>query len=506
MSKKIKKQAIKTPNVLTCIRKKLTSILLLTLLAVAINTRAQDNIYKAISDAEKTVFTATTYNRGGGVIGKSAGFFIGSSGLAIVKGSIFIGADSIKIVDSRNLLLKVERVVAIHQPSDLAIVKIISDRKNNFNYLFPSSSIFTENEELLIFSQPELGEDGVQIERIAKIIEKPIYNRLGVLNSNMGANTFGSPAINSKGELVGITGYLKAETPSFLYNCAILSDTNWVNLNIPIKKLKESILKQAYLAPHLSKGLLSFAFEDWIGAAKNLTSHLTVFNNSAMGYAYRGYARYMYNNKDESKRDFATARLLSATSLYTFYFEALIALQEGKKEKAYKLIDSSVYYQFRFPQARVLRGNLTLETNRPPNDALIDYSYAVQVNDTYSEGYYYRALYLKKQSKNLDLAYSDMAKCVILNPSLPNVYIIKGEMDIERENFFEAQKNMSRAVDKDPQNAEALFMRGIVNYHLGLKRDACNDWKKSSDLGNEKALSYLLRYCRSEQMAKSALE
>lgn len=56
----------------------------------------QDNIYKAISDAEKTVFTTTTYNRGGGVIGKSAGFFIGSSGLAIVRASTFVGADRLK--------------------------------------------------------------------------------------------------------------------------------------------------------------------------------------------------------------------------------------------------------------------------------------------------------------------------------------------------------------------------------------------------------------------------
>lgn len=78
-------------------------------------------------------------------------------------------------------------------------------------------------------------------------------------------------------------------------------------------------------------------------------------------------------------------------------------------------------------------------------------------------------------------------------------------MDIEHENFFEAQKNMNNAVRKDPDNAEALT-RGLVNYHLGLKRDACNDWKKSSDLGNEKALSYLLRFCKSEQLTKSIYE
>ncbi len=490
---------------------KSTTIKHLVAIAIALlfslqNSLGQDNIYKAISDAEKTVFTTTTYNRGGGVIGKSAGFFIGSSGLAIVRASIFVGADSIKIIDSRNLQLKVERVVAVHQPSDLAMVKIISDRKSNFNFLFPSSSIFTENEELLIFSEPELGEDGVQIEKINQILEKLVLNRLGILKTNMGYNSTASPAINSKGELVGITGYLKPETPSFLYSCAILSDTNWVNLNVPTKKLKESVLKQAYMAPHLSKGLLSYAFQDWIGAAKNFTSYLAVFNNSALGFAFRGYARYMYNNKEESKRDFAAARLLSSTSLYAFYFEALIAIQEGKKEKAYKLIDSSVYYQFRFPQARVLRGNLTLETNRPHNDALLDYSYAIQVDNNYAEGYYYRAQYLRKYTKNFDLAYSDMGKCIILNPSLPNAYIIKGEMDIEHENFFEAQKNMNNAVRKDPDNAEALFTRGLVNYHLGLKRDACNDWKKSSDLGNEKALSYLLRFCKSEQLAKSIYE
>lgn len=41
---------------------------------------------KAISDAEKTVFTITTYNKGGGKIGKSAGFFISSQGFSSMPG------------------------------------------------------------------------------------------------------------------------------------------------------------------------------------------------------------------------------------------------------------------------------------------------------------------------------------------------------------------------------------------------------------------------------------
>ena len=108
------------------------------------NTYGQGNIYKAISDAEKTVFTITTYNKGCGKIGKSAGFFISSQGLAVCQASILVNADSINITDPRNLNLTIERVVSSHQFTDLAIVKIESSTKNRFDYLFPTTSLFQE--------------------------------------------------------------------------------------------------------------------------------------------------------------------------------------------------------------------------------------------------------------------------------------------------------------------------------------------------------------------------
>lgn len=471
-----------------------TFILSLLINVITPPTLAQTNVFKAISDAEKTVFSITTYNRAGGVIGKGSGFFISAIGLAVCPASIFVNADSIKIFDPRNQKLHIERVVAVHQPADMAIIKITSDQRLRFDFLFPTTTLFHEDEELLVFSNPDLGSDGAQLEKISKVIDKPFYNRIGVLNSNLGVTSMGAPVINAKGELVGVMGFLKPESPSFMFNCAVLSDSNWINLNVPLKKLKESVLKQAFMTPNLSKGILSITFEDWIGAAKNLTSHLQVFNNSAMCYALRGYARYMYNNIEESKIDFKTARTLSSNSFLTYYYEALVAIKQDDKAQAYLLADSSVYFQTKFPPSRVLRGNLALETNRPPNDALLDYSYAIQTDPNYAEAYYRRCLFLRKYTKNFELAYSDAAQVITLNPSFPNAYLIKGQMDMENENYFEAQKNLNNAVRKNPTNDVALYARGVVNYRLGLRNEARLDWKKASDLGNEKAMSYLLKY------------
>ena len=464
-------------------------------LCTIVNIGAQGNIYKAISEAEKTVFSITTYNKGGGKIGKSAGFFISSQGLAVCQASLFIGADSISINDPRNLNLTIERIVSTHQASDLAIVKIESSIKNRFDFLFPTTSLFREEEELLIFSDPDLKSDGAVIEKITKVIDKPFLNRLGILSSYLSSKAYAAPVINGKGELVGIVGNYKEQAPSFIFNCATLSDTSWISFNITPKKLKESALKQAYLASSLSKALVCLSFDDWIGSAKYLTSYLKVFNNSAMGFAMRGYTRYMYNNKEESKHDFATARQISAHSYLVYYFQCLVAINENKKERAYSLADSSVYYQPKFPQTRILRGDLGLETNKPTNDALLDYSYAIQANPNYAEAYYRRCLYLRKYTKNFDLAYSDITQCIMLDPSIGNAYFLKSQMNIENENFFEAQKNLNKAVQKNPANEEMLFTRAIVNYHLGLRTEACQDWKKASDLGDQKAMSYLLKYC-----------
>ena len=463
---------------------------------------AQDNLYKSISDAEKTVFSITTYNRSGGLIGKSTGFFIGGIGLAVCQASIFIGADSIKIVDPNNQRLRVERVVAVHQPADLAIIKLVAPVKFRFDFLFPKTTIFREDDEVLIFSNPELGSDGSQLEHIVKILDKPFFNRIGILKTNLGASSVGSPVINSKGELVGVTGFFRNENPSFIYGAALLSDSNWVNINMPLAKLKESVLKQNYLNPNLNRALLSISFEDWIGAAKFLTAHLKTFNNDALCYTLRGYARYKYNNKEESKIDFRTSRTINSSSFLNFYYQALIAQTEGDYERAYTLADSSVYYQYKFAQSRVLRGNLILKTNRPINNALLDYSYAIQTNPEYADGYFFRAIFLKKYTKNLDLAYNDIKECVKLNPSMPYAHHIKGQMEMDNQDYIEALKSFNKAINITPADDKALFSRGFVNYNLGLKSEACEDWKRASDLGNEEAMNNLLKYCNVDQLMK----
>ena len=50
-------------------------------------------------------------------------------------------------------------------------------------------------------------------------------------------------------------------------------------------------------------------------------------------------------------------------------------------------------------------------------------------------------------------------------------------------------------IEIHPTDGEAYLIKGSINYELGNKAEACNNWKKASDLGNNDATEALKKYC-----------
>jgi hypothetical protein len=47
-----------------------------------------------------------------------------------------------------------------------------------------------------------------------------------------------------------------------------------------------------------------------------------------------------------------------------------------------------------------------------------------------------------------------------------------------------------------PKKFDAYFNRGIANFYLGKKEEACSDWKKAKELGAPNADVALSHYCK----------
>jgi Tfp pilus assembly protein PilF len=63
-------------------------------------------------------------------------------------------------------------------------------------------------------------------------------------------------------------------------------------------------------------------------------------------------------------------------------------------------------------------------------------------------------------------------------------------------NYTGAKSTLTDAIAIDPKNGDAYFYRGEANYNLKKEKDACSDWKVSSELEFDLADEALEKYCK----------
>jgi tetratricopeptide (TPR) repeat protein len=127
--------------------------------------------------------------------------------------------------------------------------------------------------------------------------------------------------------------------------------------------------------------------------------------------------------------------------------------------------------------------------------AFADYLSAISNDTTYGEGYYEKARFVLQHFEDKRSAEKDINNAIRLNPDLPGIFVIRGTMRIESQNYLQSITDFDEALKRDRNDMSALFNRGIANYNLGMKDNACKDWQRATDLGHFKAVKYISRYC-----------
>jgi len=59
------------------------------------------------------------------------------------------------------------------------------------------------------------------------------------------------------------------------------------------------------------------------------------------------------------------------------------------------------------------------------------------------------------------------------------------------ENYLGAKNELDKAIELNPEYAEAYLNRGYANEFLGKFPEACADWKKALELGIQEAEKYI---------------
>lgn len=129
------------------------------------------------------------------------------------------------------------------------------------------------------------------------------------------------------------------------------------------------------------------------------------------------------------------------------------------------------------------------------DDSFADLDKAISIDSSHSDAYSNRG-FLYTQTGKYTEALSDLSKAALLDPNNSDIYVNLGYARLLMDDFLGAIKEFDKAIEANPYNFTAYSNRGIAKSRLNLKTEACNDWRKAANMGHQKSMEMLNRYCQ----------
>lgn len=148
------------------------------------------------------------------------------------------------------------------------------------------------------------------------------------------------------------------------------------------------------------------------------------------------------------------------------------------------LLSSSVFSQ---NAETLLNSGRQKLLNNDIEGAILDYSNAIKLNPSDPIAYIERSS-AKDEKKDYKGAMADLNKAIELKPNNTYAYIAYINRALCKSNLGDnrgAVIDYTKSITIDPKNPAAYFGRGSVRYKLGLKEEACLDWSKAGELGDQ---------------------
>ncbi len=139
------------------------------------------------------------------------------------------------------------------------------------------------------------------------------------------------------------------------------------------------------------------------------------------------------------------------------------------------------------------------------NQALLDYSRAIEINPDYDQAYYNRGIVYRSQ-ENLNQAILDYNRAIEINPNYADAYNNRGVAYRHQGNLNQAILDFSQAIEINPKYAEAYNNRGVAYRHLGNLNQAILDFSQAIEINPNYAKAYnnrAMAYFENREYAKS---
>ena len=212
----------------------------------------------------------------------------------------------------------------------------------------------------------------------------------------------------------------------------------------------------------------------------------------ALFYGERARIYHHLGKYDEALTDISSAIEMSPQEADFYYVRSTILSAKEKMQEALKDVeladrlkpnDENITKQKkRIADAFVYSGH-SLEKSKDTQNAIKNYTAAIQVNpnDAYT---YYRRARAHIEKNDLSSALNDLEKSVELNPSEFDAYLLLDWVLAKQSDWNSIITYWSKYIALNAENGRAYVERGGAYYRKGDLESAVKDAKRAADLGN----------------------
>jgi tetratricopeptide (TPR) repeat protein len=457
-------------------------------------TGAAQNIVEKLDRAFRSTINAYALNASKLPMDTARGFFISADGLAITTASVFHSGDTVLFTDEKDRPLELNRIIAFHSYSNLALVQLKNPRMKEIDFLLPSKKTFGSKGEILAFAHEKEAEGGLGYGSIEKIHRLTFLGRCASITMQAGAASEGSPIMNEMGDHIGVYHFNGSKKTGLLIPVSVINDDNWVSVNQTWSNFKKNQQRGRLTTPFYCEALVSFGLGKWLDAARSYTALLKISPNDAQVHALRSLTRYKYGNNVGAREDFTYSVKIDPGGYLPYYSRAQFHLAAKDRvnalEDLFLAIDKNPNFADAFLEIgriQTFMGDIKM--------AFASLTFALETDSLLAEAWYERGRLYIQHSTNMDKALSDLTTGARLDPSLQGVFTLIGNIKLNRQDYLEAIQEFDNAINQDGRDTHALMNRGMAYFNTGLKEKACADWDQAGKQGNLQAFKLISRHC-----------
>lgn len=248
---------------------------------------------------------------------------------------------------------------------------------------------------------------------------------------------------------------------------------------------------------HLRLALDAYTATGWDRALAHADSAIALDNELPGAYKLRGDIRQRQNNLHGALVDYAKAEKQNDTDPRLYVSRSAVHITEGRLKEAMRDIDRALKLN---PSEGDAWYNSACANylGRNNEGALRDLDRAVSLKPGSADALLLRGV-VKGEMFKEETGLADINAALALRPDIAGGTMSAGILLFEMERYDEAIARFTEVIATDSADlATAHYYRADCYYALENKDKACEDWRRSGELGDKDAQFIVRNYCNTD--------